>query len=156
MGPTGPGPRQNLRRNPPRQGPGQNGLPNRRQALIRFCFVHMWGSHWPQGVRLSLRLENVRIFRIACLPLNLWRSPLLRQNCQKFARNHPTSVKSTASEHAALQLIAEIGTDMRPGPTEKPWLTLGPNNKSSGGRLLRSRTPLSANRAAAVFCGAAR
>jgi len=31
------------------------------------------------------------------------------------------------------------------------WLTLAPNNKISGGRLLSSRTPPSANRAAAVL-----
>src|SRR5262249_31693930 len=56
--------------------------------------------------------------------------------------------------HAALQLIAEIGTDMRRWPTEKhfaSWLTLAPNNKISGGRLLSSRTPPSANRAAAIL-----
>jgi len=51
---------------------------------------------------------------------------------------------------AALQIIAEIGTDMRRWPTEKhfaSWLTLAPNNKISGGPLLSS--PPSANRAAA-------
>jgi transposase len=56
--------------------------------------------------------------------------------------------------HAALQIIAEIGTDMRRWPTEKhfaSWLTLAPNNKISGGRLLSSRTPPSANRAAAIL-----
>src|SRR5271167_3147359 len=56
--------------------------------------------------------------------------------------------------HAALQLIAEIGTDMRRWPTEKhftSWLTLAPNNKVSGGRLLSSRTPPSANRAAVIL-----
>ena len=56
--------------------------------------------------------------------------------------------------HAALQIIAEIGTDMRRWPTEKhftSWLALAPNNKVSGGRLLSSRTPPSANRAAAIL-----
>lgn len=56
--------------------------------------------------------------------------------------------------HAALQIIAEIGTDMRRWPTEKhfaSWLALAPNNKISGGRLLSSRTPPSANRAATVL-----
>jgi transposase len=56
--------------------------------------------------------------------------------------------------HAALQLIAEIGTDMRRWPTEKhfaSWLALAPNNKISGGRLLSSRTPPSANRAAVIL-----
>ena len=39
-------------------------------------------------------------------------------------------------------------------PTEKhftAWLTLAPQNKISGGRLLRSRTQPSKNRAAAIF-----
>ena len=55
---------------------------------------------------------------------------------------------------AALQIIAEIGTDMRRWPTEKhftSWLALAPNNKISGGRLLSSRTPPSANRAAVIL-----
>jgi transposase len=54
----------------------------------------------------------------------------------------------------ALKLIAEIGTDMHRWPTEKhftSWLTLAPRNKVSGGRLLSSRTPPSANRAAVVL-----
>ena len=58
----------------------------------------------------------------------------------------------------ALRLVAEIGTDMGPWTTESrftSWLTLAPNNKISGGRLLSSRTRASANRAAAIFRGAA-
>jgi transposase len=54
----------------------------------------------------------------------------------------------------ALRLLSEIGTDMTRWPTEKhftSWLALAPNNKISGGRLLSSRTPPSANRAAAMF-----
>jgi len=56
--------------------------------------------------------------------------------------------------YGALQLIAEIGTDMSRWRTEKhftAWLTLAPNNKISGGRLLSSKTQPSANRAAAVL-----
>jgi len=56
--------------------------------------------------------------------------------------------------YTALKLIAEIGTDMNRWPTEKhftSWLTLAPNNKISGGRLLSSRTQPSANRAAAIL-----
>lgn len=55
---------------------------------------------------------------------------------------------------AALQLVAEIGTDMSRWPSARhftSWLTLAPNNKISGGRLLSSRTPPSANRAAVVL-----
>jgi len=54
----------------------------------------------------------------------------------------------------ALRLISEIGTDMSRWPTEHhftSWATLAPHNKISGGRLLSSRTPPSANRAAAIL-----
>ena len=54
----------------------------------------------------------------------------------------------------ALRLISEIGTDMTRWPTEHhftAWLALAPHNKISGGRLLSSRTPRSANRAAALL-----
>ncbi len=60
--------------------------------------------------------------------------------------------------YGALQLIAEIGTDMSRWATEKhftSWLTLAPNNKISGGRLLSSKTQPSANRAAAILRRAA-
>jgi transposase len=56
--------------------------------------------------------------------------------------------------HAALQLVAEIGTDIsrwRSAAHFTSWLCLVPNNKISGGRLLSSRTQPSANRAAAIL-----
>jgi transposase len=56
--------------------------------------------------------------------------------------------------YTALQLVSEIGTDMTRWATEKhftSWLTLAPNNRISGGRLLSARTPTSAHRAAAIF-----
>ena len=54
----------------------------------------------------------------------------------------------------ALRLLSEIGPDMTRWPSDKhftSWLTLAPNNKISGGRLLSSRTQPSANRAAAIL-----
>ncbi len=56
--------------------------------------------------------------------------------------------------YAALKLISEIGLDMHCWPTEHhftSWLTLAPNNKISGGKLLSSRTQPSANRAAKIL-----
>ena len=56
--------------------------------------------------------------------------------------------------HAALQLIAEIGTDMNRWPSGHhftAWLSLAPNNQIAGGRRLSSRTQPSANRAAAIL-----
>jgi len=61
------------------------------------------------------------------------------------------------SGSAALSLISEIGINMSPWPTEKhfaSWLTLCPNNKVSGGRVLKRHTRKSANRARIIlrFC----
>jgi transposase len=56
--------------------------------------------------------------------------------------------------YAALRLVSEIGTDMSRWRTEQhftSWLTLAPQNKISGGRLLSSRTAPSANRAANIL-----
>lgn len=56
--------------------------------------------------------------------------------------------------YTALKLISETGTDMSRWPTGShfvSWLTLAPKNRVSGGKLLRSRTQPSANRAAAMF-----
>lgn len=64
-----------------------------------------------------------------------------------------TQIDGIAS-HTALKLVSELGTDMSRWPTEKhftSWLTLAPNNKISGGRLLSARTQPSANRAAAIL-----
>jgi transposase len=54
----------------------------------------------------------------------------------------------------AARLVSEIGTDMSRWATERhftSWLTLAPNNKISGGRLLSSRTQPSSNRAAVIL-----
>ena len=51
-------------------------------------------------------------------------------------------------------IISEIGTDMSRWPTVKhfaSWLALAPNNKISGGKLLKSKTEKNANPAATAF-----
>jgi transposase len=56
--------------------------------------------------------------------------------------------------HTALKVVAEIGLDMTPWPTEKhfaSWLSLSPGSKVSGGKQLNSRTKPSANRAATAL-----
>lgn len=56
--------------------------------------------------------------------------------------------------YTALRLISEIGTDMTRWPDADrfaSWMTLAPNNKITGGRLISSRTPTSANRAAEIL-----
>lgn len=52
------------------------------------------------------------------------------------------------------QVLSETGTDMSKFPTVKhfsSWLTLAPHNDISGGKVLRSRTKKSKNRAAQAF-----
>ncbi len=56
--------------------------------------------------------------------------------------------------YTVLRLVAECGDDMSKWPTAKhftSWLCLAPGNKISGGRVLSSKTPRSANRAAALL-----
>jgi len=58
----------------------------------------------------------------------------------------------------ALRLIAECGDDMTRWPSAKhftSWLTLAPGNKISGGKLLKSKTRRSSNRATALLRQAA-
>jgi hypothetical protein len=55
--------------------------------------------------------------------------------------------------YLALDLIAEIGLDMHPWPTEKhfcSWLCVCPGNKKTGGRLISGRTRKNASRAARI------
>jgi hypothetical protein len=52
------------------------------------------------------------------------------------------------------KIITETGVDMSPWPTAKhfaSWLTLAPRNDISGGKILKSRTLKSKNRAAQAF-----
>ncbi len=54
----------------------------------------------------------------------------------------------------ALKLVGECGTDLRAWPSAKhftSWLCLAPGNKSSGGKVLSSRTRRSSSRAAALL-----
>jgi transposase len=55
---------------------------------------------------------------------------------------------------AVQKIISETGVDMSPWPTVKhftSWLTLAPHNDISGGKVLKSRTLKSKNRAAQAF-----
>ena len=61
---------------------------------------------------------------------------------------------SGLNETTVQTIIAEIGTDMSRFPTEKhfcSWLGLAPHNDISGGKVLRSRTLLTHNRAGQAF-----
>lgn len=73
-----------------------------------------------------------------------------------------TGLDLTAVDGLSLDLvqkiIAEIGTDMSKFPTEKQfcsWLKLAPNNQITGGKILRSSTGKSHNRARQAFLQAA-
>ena len=54
----------------------------------------------------------------------------------------------------ALKVVSEIGADMTKWPSAKhfaSWLGLSPNNRSTGGKVMSSKTKPSANRAAAAL-----
>ena len=56
--------------------------------------------------------------------------------------------------YTALKVISEIGADMTKWPSAKhfaSWLGLSPNNRITGGRVMRSKTKASGNRAAAAL-----
>jgi transposase len=62
------------------------------------------------------------------------------------------------SDSIAQTILAEIGTDMRKWPDDKhfcSWLGLAPKNDISGGKVLKSRTMKTRNRAAQAFRRAA-
>jgi transposase len=62
------------------------------------------------------------------------------------------------STSLAQTILSEIGTDMERWPTDKhfaSWLGLAPHNDISGGKVLRSRTLPTANRAGQAFRQAA-
>ena len=87
----------------------------------------------------------------------------LRPNEPQFDIRSPLFVLSGGADltqlpgigpYNALKLVAEIGLDMHHWPTPKhfvSWLTLAPNNKISGGKILSSKTPPSANRASTIL-----
>ena len=73
----------------------------------------------------------------------------IREEVFRISGVDPTEIDGM-NETAMLGLIAEIGVDMSPWKTEKhfaSWLTLCPNNKISGGKVLQRRTRKSASRA---------
>ena len=54
----------------------------------------------------------------------------------------------------ALKVVSEVGTDMTKWESAKhfaSWLGLSPNNRTTGGRVMSSKTKASANRAAAAL-----
>lgn len=58
------------------------------------------------------------------------------------------------SEITAMEIISEVGIDMSKWPTEKhftSWLNLAPNNRISGGKILKSKKQKKMNKAAQAF-----
>ena len=58
----------------------------------------------------------------------------------------------------SLEIVSEVGTNMHKWPTKKhftSWLNLAPNNRISGGKLLRSKRQKKKNKATQAFLMAA-
>lgn len=138
-----------------------------RQNFEAFEFQQRQIAHCDQAIEAQLtRLAEIRrptaqelpAARPRCKPSKNEPRVELRSPLHRITGGADLSQLDGIGPYGALQLIAEIGTDMSRWRTEKhftAWLTLAPNNKISGGRLLSSKTQPSANRAAAVLRRAA-
>lgn len=81
----------------------------------------------------------------------------IRQHLRRITGIDLTAVDGLSLD-LAQKIIGEIGTDMRKFPTEKhftSWLKLCPNNQITGGKVIRSTTGKSHNRARQAFLQAA-
>lgn len=81
----------------------------------------------------------------------------VRQHLRRITGIDLTAVDGLSAD-LAQKIISEIGTDMSKFPTEKhftSWLKLCPNNKITGGKIIRSSTGKSHNRTRQAFLQAA-
>ncbi len=85
-------------------------------------------------------------------------SPIrVRQHLRRITGIDLTAVDGLSLD-LAQKIISEMGTDMSRFPTEKhfcSWLKLAPNNQITGGKIIRSSTGKSHNRARQAFLQAA-
>ena len=81
----------------------------------------------------------------------------VRQHLRRITGIDLTAVDGLSLD-LAQKIISEIGTDMTKFPSEKhftSWLKLAPNNQITGGKIIRSATGKSHNRARQAFLQAA-
>ena len=81
----------------------------------------------------------------------------LHQKMIRFCRGHDLEQLPSMTDYSALQIVAEVGTDMSPWPTDKhfvAWLGLAPASRVSG--KSRRREKRFRGRAGRLFCLAAR
>ncbi len=81
----------------------------------------------------------------------------VRQHLRRLSGVDITAVEGLSLD-LAQKIIVEIGTDMSKFPTDKhfsSWLRLAPNNQITGGKVIRSSTGKSHNRARQAFLQAA-
>jgi len=81
----------------------------------------------------------------------------VRQHLRRITGIDLTAVDGLSLD-LAQKIVSEIGTDMSRFPTEKhfcSWLKLSPNNQITGGKIIRSSTGKSHNRARQAFLQAA-
>jgi transposase len=141
----------------------------RREYLFQLRQALELYDHYQAQIRACDReIEPLLGQLAAARPAPPTTSPTLRRSRKPRANEprfdlHPLLHRLTGTDlsaidglgtYAALRLVAEIGTDMRRWPTVKhftSWLCLAPRNQISGGKLLRSGTPTSSNRAALIL-----
>ena len=133
-----------------------------RQALEFYDFYQQQIQACDREIEARVRTLEVRCER-PTTPLPALQGPRRTSHAPDFEIRSPLFVLCGGVDltelpgigpYGALRLISEVGLDMTRWPSEKhfaSWLTLSPNAKISGGKLLASATQPSANRAARIF-----
>lgn len=134
-----------------------------RQALELYDFCHVQMQHCDHEIESLLGSLEAESGVQAPLgePPKRERRPRaneprfdLHSQLYRLCRGVDLSQLPGLGPYGSLKLLAEIGRDMGPWPSEKhftAWLTLAPRNKITGGKTISSRTMPSANRAAKVL-----
>lgn len=134
-----------------------------QQAVELLDFYHQQISHCDQQIADYLRGLEAKI-DVAENPMKPARANQKnRRNDLGFDGRHEayrisgvdlTQIDSI-SESSALTILSEIGIDMSCWKTEKhfvSWLTLCPNHKITGGKIIQRRTRKASNRVRDVLC----
>jgi transposase len=134
-----------------------------RQALEFYDFYHQQIAACDREIEARLRALEARCDERPCAACAAPRPPKQGSNEPAFDIRSPLFALAGGVDltelpgigpYGALRLVSEVGLEMTRWKSEKhftSWLTLAPNPKITGGKVLSSATQPSANRAAHIF-----
>jgi transposase len=128
-------------------------------AQIRACDSEIQQQFSAMKPRWTADASQKRVPTLPIKPKRTKKSPAVDVRSEAIRLTGVDLVALDGLSDSLVQtLLSEIGTDMSKWPTEKhfaSWLGLAPHNDISGGKVLRSRTLPTNNRAGQVFRQAA-